>query len=471
MVLPIRTLLQWCAGNNINAEYNEFDVGSGLQLPSAMNFSQRTALENGLFHTPDASCLGFITTFYPVHNLTQNTYYLSIQAVVTAANANDVIECAEYTYNERVVIDKTLTLQGVNEANCIIDGSGLGNGRGILINNGITGVTIQTLTVQNFAGANNGNEYAGIYAIGGNNNITIQHVTIKDNVGGSGFYANGPVDNVLIDDVTSSGHTSSARGIVIWNGLKSNITIRNCEVFNNNCCGIELQDGTATGVLMENNNVYNNGDNGFGLTGMQGPGENLIKDNTVTDCGRFGIEIKNPNGSGLATGAGKVVIETTLLPATIAIVDARDIVGIAAFRRGVLAGNVDVPTGVIIQNNTVSGYTQSSTSDGFGIVVEGTNHSVLNNNVSGCDVGIQQQAGHTPYPGDGDQSNLADFYFGRGNSPVTCSFTMTGNTLSSNGVDTRNVGSIGGASFVVNTNTARNLLLYSNTRNLSRVRT
>ncbi len=442
-----------CWDQNLNAEFNRFDMGSGLQLPGVMNFTERTALEGKLFHKPDASCLGFITTFYPVHNLTQNTYYLSIQAAVTAANANDVIECAEYTYNERVVIDKSLILQGADEANCIVDGTGLGNGRGILINNGITGVTIQNLTVRNFAGAN-GNIDGGIYAIGGNNDLTIQHVTIKDNVGGSGFYANGPVDNVLLDDVTSSGHTISARGIVIWNGLKSNITIKNCEVFNNNCCGIELQDGTATGVLMENNNVYNNGDNGFGLTGMQGPGENLIKDNTVTNNGRFGIEIKNPNGSGIATGAGRIVVEGNTVSRTVAITDARDIVGIAAFRRGVLPGNVDVPTGVVVQNNTVSGYTQTSTSDGFGIVVEGTNHSVLNNNVSACDVGIQQQAGHTPYPGDGDQSNLTDFYFGRGNSPITCGITMTGNTYSSNGTDTRNV-SVGGAGFVVNTNTGK----------------
>ncbi|MEZ4823028.1 MAG: hypothetical protein R2942_11645 [Ignavibacteria bacterium] len=56
--------------------------------------------------------------------------------------------------------------------------------------------------------------------------------------------------------------------------------------------------------------------------------------------------------------------------------DNRDIVGIAASRRGVLAGNVDIPVGAVIQNNTVSGYTQPSTSEGFGIVVEGLNHTV-----------------------------------------------------------------------------------------------
>ncbi|MBL0097523.1 MAG: hypothetical protein IPP46_14330, partial [Bacteroidetes bacterium] len=50
-----------------------------------------------------------------------------------------------------------------------------------------------------------------------------------------------------------------------------------------------------------------------------------------------------------------------------------------------------------VQNNTISGYVQTSTSEGFGIVAEGINHTVSGNNVSGCDVGIQRQAGHLPY--------------------------------------------------------------------------
>ncbi|MGZ5245145.1 MAG: aminoacyl-histidine dipeptidase, partial [Bacteroidia bacterium] len=40
----------------------------------------------------------------------------------------------EKMYNEKVVVDKTLTIQGVSEANCIVDGTGLGNGSGFFIN-------------------------------------------------------------------------------------------------------------------------------------------------------------------------------------------------------------------------------------------------------------------------------------------------------------------------------------------------
>lgn len=244
-----------------------------------------------------------------------------------------------------------------------------------------------------------------------NDHLTVQNVTLKDNVGGSGFYANGPVDNVMLNNLDVSGHTNifgAARGIVIWNGLKSNITITNSDVYNNNCCGIELQDGTATGVTMSNNNIYNNGDNGIGIVGMEGPGANLLSNNTLLNNGRFGIEVKNPNGNGAPSGPGSIVVSGNNITRSAPIVDMRDIAGIAVMRRGVLPGNVDIPTGVVVSGNTVSGYTQSSNSEGFGIVIGGTDHTVTGNTLNGNDVGVQQQAGHTPYPGDGDQSNLSE---------------------------------------------------------------
>lgn len=445
-----------CWNQNLDIQNNKMDVGAGLQLPASMNFAQRTTLESKLTHKPDNSCLGLMAYFMPVHNLTQNTYYFTIQDGVNAANPSDVIECAAWEFNERVVIDKSLTLQGVDSTNTILNGAGLsGNGNGITINSGVTNVTIKKLRVKNYTGLS-GNANAGIYGVGGNDNLLVDEVAIWNNVGGSGFYANGPVNNVTITHCTATGHTVGARGIVIWNGLKSNINISDNHVFGNNCCGIELQDGTATGVTMNNNNVHNNGDNGIGAVGLMGTGANVISNNTVTDNGRFGIEIKNPDGSGAPSGSGSIVISNNTVSRTVPIVtEQRDLAGIAVFRRGVLAGNVDVPTGVQVLNNNVSGYQQPSTSDGFGIVVEGLNHTVSGNTLNGNDVGIQRQAGHLPYPGDGDQSNLADQYFGRGNSPITCGVTVSGNTFSGNTTDTRDVGNSFGDGIVTNTNTGK----------------
>ncbi|MGE5355629.1 MAG: right-handed parallel beta-helix repeat-containing protein [Deltaproteobacteria bacterium] len=441
-----------CWDQNIDIRSNRFDVGSGLQLPSAMNFTQRTALEAKLIHKPDFACLGSLQFFLPVHNLTQNTYFATIQPAINAANPEDVIELSEGTYNETVTITKKLTLQGIDidKSKQVIDGTGLGITSGIVIANGVQGVTIKNLTVQNFTGTN-GNTNAGIYAIGGNNDLTVTNVALMNNSSASGFYANGPINNVSITNSMASNNGSGARGIVIWNGLKSNITISGNMLANNNCCGIELQDGDASAVNISGNTIdIQGGDNAIGLIGLNNSiGSNLINNNIITGGGRFGIEIKNPAGG--VTVSGNQVTMTTQNG------DLRDRAGIAILRRGVLGSNVDVPNNVTITGNTVDGYQQSGAEEGFGIVVEGINHTVTGNTVQNCEVGILQQQNPTDYPSDANTGSggspvLSPNLFGRGNSPITCGNTISGNTFSGNGTDTRDIGV--GYGVVTNTNTS-----------------
>ncbi|HRO09645.1 MAG TPA: right-handed parallel beta-helix repeat-containing protein, partial [Saprospiraceae bacterium] len=381
----------------------------------------------------------------PVHNITQNTYYGTIQAAVNAANANDVIEAADGTYNERVTINKSLTLQGQSEAGVILEGTGLsGTGSGITVNSGIANVTIEKMTIQNYTGSSpNGN--AGIWLKGSNNGFKADQVTIKDNVNAAGIFAAGPVDGFTVTNSTVSNHGPGARGIVIWDGFKQNINISNNTVSNNNCCGIELQDGDASAVNITGNTInIGGGDNAIGLVGLNATvGNNTVNNNTIIGGGRFGIEIKNPAG-GVTVNGNSVTMSTYNA-------DLRDRAGIAILRRGVGNSNVDVPNGVTITGNTVDGYQQTSNSEGFGIVVEGINHTVTGNTVNNSDVGILQQQNPSNYPLDADQSNLSDQYFGRGNSPMTCGNTISGNTFSGNGTDTRNIGVGGG--IVTNTTT------------------
>lgn len=398
-----------------------------------------------------------------------------IQTAINFLSPGRIINIEDGTYAERLVIDKSLTLDGTSETGTILDGSSLvGLGSGVIINPAITNVTIQDLTIKNFAG-NSPNAYAGIYAMNGNNNLTVKNCTIKDNIGGCGFYANGPVNLVTLDNLDVSGHTAAfgaARGIVIWNGFKEKISITNCDVYNNNCCGIELQDGTASGVTMSNNNVHNNGDNGFGLSGLKGgAGPNLISNNIVANNGRFGIEIKNPNGNGLTSGDGSIYLDNNTVTFTPSVgMNIRDHAGIAIFRRAFQPGNPDgypnIPSGVVVKNNTIDGYKHLNPvrieSEGFGIVVEGINNEVSANTIKNSDVGIQQQGGGHPNPnysannaGDGDQSdNKSASYFGRGNSPVACGNDISSNTFITNGLNQRTAApGSGGSGFVTNTST------------------
>ncbi len=475
--IPATTMGPWTV--DISGYNNKFDVGTGLKSPQAMTGAERTTLETKLFHKPDDAAVGRILYFLPVRNVTQSQSYSAIQPAIDAANPNDVIELAEYTFNERVSITKPLTLTGTSKTNTIIDGTGLsGTGSGIAVASNVANVTIANLTVQKFAGANP-NSNAGIYAALSNNNLTVSNVQSLSNVGGAGFYANGPVQSVSISNSTFSGHTNvngAARGIVIWNGFKQNISIVGNTVTNNNCCGIELQDGTASGVTITGNTVSGNADNGIGIVGLKGgAGPTLIANNIVENNGRFGIEIKNPNGTGLTTGDGSIVVENnTVSFAASAGMNNRDHAGISVYRRGLLTNNTegypDVPTGVVIRNNTVSGFQHlnqtgpPTESEGFGVVIEGTNHTVTGNTLTNNTIGIQQQGGgrtgtQASYvfnnAGDGDQAaGASPAYFGRGNSPVACGNTVSGNTFSSNGTDTRNSGPAAGRPEVVrNTST------------------
>ena len=381
----------------------------------------------------------------------------TIQAAVTQVSSGGQVIVAAGTYTENISINKSLTLTGAGagddpSVHTIINGGGL-NGRGIFIQSNITNITISDLRVQNFTGTNG----AGIWANGSNNNFTVQNTDVFTNgVAGAstgGIYMNGPVNNVLINNIKA--YANRTRGIVIWNGFKTNITLTNNDVRNNNCCGIELQDGTASGVTATGNTVIGNADSGMSFLGLtSGAGPNLISNNTLTNNGRFGIEIKLPNGTGATTGDGSIVVENNTVSLPTPGTDLRDYAGIGVYRRDYNTGASygyapgGISSGVVVRNNTVSGYQQSSTSDGFGIVVEGNKMRVENNTLTNNDVGIQTQSGHTPYTGlggatdQGDQSNLADQYFGRGNSPVVCA-TIGSNTFSGNTVDTRTVGTVG----------------------------
>ena len=66
-----------------------------------------------------------VTVIDLVHNINQETYYHTIQVAVNEANPGDTIEVEVGTYNEAVLIDKQLILNGANDSESIIDGGSI----------------------------------------------------------------------------------------------------------------------------------------------------------------------------------------------------------------------------------------------------------------------------------------------------------------------------------------------------------
>ncbi|HRP89255.1 MAG TPA: right-handed parallel beta-helix repeat-containing protein [Edaphocola sp.] len=439
--------------SNVNTNFR-LDLTSSTfngSLASAWTIPNIFGIEASMYHKGRSGKNGLVTYVAGNQYVDRiNGDKTTLQAANDYAVAGMIVNLQDGTYNERVIIDKSLTLQGQSEAGVILDGTGLsGTGSGIKINSNVTGVTIQKMTIQNYTGSSPNGD-AGIYVGVANDGFKADQVTVKNNVSAAGIFGIGPVDGFEVTNSTVSGHGPGARGIVIWNGFKKNINISNNTVTNNNCCGIELQDGSASGVTISGNIVYGNKDNGIGLVGLtSGAGPNVISNNLVQDNGRFGIEIKNPMGTGLATGDGSIVVENNTVELSImyatnfTLTEARDLAGIAVFRRSPIFtdGNPNMPQGVIVRNNTVQGYKQPSSSDGFGIVAEGQGHIFTNNTLNRNDVGLQFQMGHTPYsglggvPDAGDQSNIADQYFGRGNAPQSCGLVDNVQTYGTAGVN------------------------------------
>lgn len=64
-----------------------------------------------------------------VHNVNQNTYFCQIQPAIDAANPGDVISLATGTYDEQVVVNKTLTIKNNSGATPIVNFTGIVSGK------------------------------------------------------------------------------------------------------------------------------------------------------------------------------------------------------------------------------------------------------------------------------------------------------------------------------------------------------
>ncbi|MFN8519706.1 MAG: choice-of-anchor D domain-containing protein [Chloroflexota bacterium] len=368
-------------------------------------------------------------------------------AGVDIAQAGDVVHVHSGTYPEQALLDKAnITVEGYGPTKPLVDDGGAATGYGLYITG--DGVTLSNVKVQGYE--------VGV-RLGGGSDSLLDGVSVlgveSTNNSGDGLFGSAiaGLSNVTITGGTYANNANTGttlpggRGIVIWDGPKSNVSITNVTASNNGLVGIDINDGNVTGLTITGNTVTGNADSGIGVLGAKGPGANLIANNTLTNNGRYGIEVKSPTGTGAASGPGSVVVSGNHVSrAPGATPSGKDFAGIAVFRRSVSVLNADQPTGAYVVGNDVSGYRYTGADhDGFGIVVEGAGTTVTQNVVSNNDVGVQAQAGNpNGLPGDA-QPDLSD-YFDRGNAASYAS-VVTGNSITGNTTNFRAIGLTGAA--------------------------
>ncbi|MFZ4401265.1 MAG: T9SS type A sorting domain-containing protein [Bacteroidales bacterium] len=191
------------------------------------------------------NCLGV----GPVTNITQSTSYMTIQAAIDAANANDEIHVAAGTYNETVAMGSmALTLKGANygvagsgsryaesvvtggfvlnsSANVTIDGfsvtgSNVAGSRGILLGN--TSVVPGPVTLSNNI-LENWNTCISL--AGGATPAWVSDVTVSSNLIRNNTAGIGSTENVAGLTVSNNTFSGNAEGIGLGAGLTGlNIT-------------------------------------------------------------------------------------------------------------------------------------------------------------------------------------------------------------------------------------------------------
>lgn len=188
--------------------------------PWLTNGSDNSA--NAGFQPVPNSCNGTDGPGGVVTNTNTGNLYCSIQAAINAASPNDEITASAGTYNENVIINKALTLNGANVGiacpsgtrvtESIISGSG-----GMAVKIDAPDVTIDGFTITNPTGS------FGVYNKG-NSNATIQNNIVTDignatsgsgatygisiEMGSSANMSNVDINNNCVDNIRGGANTS-----------------------------------------------------------------------------------------------------------------------------------------------------------------------------------------------------------------------------------------------------------------------
>lgn len=400
------------------------------------------------YYVNDASVVADVITTAVGNDLNAGTStapFASFSKAISVASAGDIIKIDAGVYAENVSVTKSLTFEGADSSLTILDKGDAnytalgGNGFTIAADN----VTIKKLKIKNFNHAINNT--IGI------SNLVINTVTMIENFS-TGFYPSASVNtltitNCIMRNNAYKGNVSSGgfgRAVFLQAGASSliNISITNNIVTDNALVGIDVNlANLISGITITSNTLTNNGDAELSIwLGKSTPTSNavLIDNNniTLTKNERFGIEIKNPNGTGKSSGVGSIVVSNNIINVSGHLGATRDMGGIVVIRRKDADATVnDQPQGVVISGNTINNMQNinANTNDAYAIAVGGTGHKISGNTITNAEISIQLQKGNDGYTTDGNsnQANV-DFFFSRDNSKDVC-VEFGSNTITSSG--------------------------------------
>jgi hypothetical protein len=283
-----------------NNGYSINDVlvdGSSVGAVSSYTFSN--VIED---HTISAT-FSLSTVTGPVHNLTKDTYYNTIQEALDDADSGNTIEVSDGTYDESITSPsfpsgKVIILQSANGASSTTI-RGDGGSPTVALGDSLEGTTLEGFTITHVSG----NYGRGIY---NDANLTIKNCTISNNTHGGGI-SNGYSGTLTIIASTISSNSAVwlGGGINNYNG-NGTLTIIASTISNNTAAesggGIyNHNDGTLTITesIISGNTTYGSGggiDNFNGTLTITG---STISGNSAESGGG----ISNSNGTLTITGS------------------------------------------------------------------------------------------------------------------------------------------------------------------------
>lgn len=198
--------------------------------------------------------------------------YAIIQSAINVAKSGDTVFVSSGTYNETLVVNKTISLVGENASTTIIDGRGLGH----VVNVTAQGVNLSGFTIRN------GRPFSGIYLNVLSNTTTISGNIITNNDEGIQFQNSS--NNIVTGNILSN---NIDFGVYMAHSRK-NLISKN--IIASTFAGIRLVESSSQNII-NGNTVTNNTYSGISLSSSDA---NDIKGNVISN-NLEGIFLSNTN--------------------------------------------------------------------------------------------------------------------------------------------------------------------------------